>query len=632
MPLGEGTIPRSLRDRVEREAPELDLIPDSLIIRDLKKRFENSKWGQEGGTLPAAAYLAFKIKDIVAALQEFPRLGPLRDEMEPIDFAIGASGDFGVSLPHLFTHFTERTMQIYQKHRPAIIAHLIETVGVEKLAATLPELKDVKIEYPDFGYGRFGIQVPHYPEWEGAAQIVERLRSGLPGNLAKDFEKLLWDWTPPEDTDSPEKTKKDLQILAAKLTQFYFSHRNNLTSSSEAAIPLSMETAESKLEAMTAPFWELDLLVLKDPIRKAKNEAKGRSVSPKQSYIRVFTLHGAGSYRDVGADEALIRQVEQARVRGHDVETATTDIVIRPQDTIKIIQASPYLHMCHAVLWGIPMSIAQMKRVLPEEPAINNQIGKDERRVAAFALMGFNPGWIFEKWGERVFDLYKKNRERVIDKADFTEHVAELPEIQVDPKKTTNTVESLDGRGRVSVRHSQLLLRILEILSSEVDRFETLSKELKRILDKEKRTLEAFNKATARFYLEHRAEILSHLKPWPKESPKPAVESAFIPIVPGEPPQDLEDLVREVSNYPELEEVKFRPRVKKITFFPGAEMHLAIAMLMRKFWVPHPIKEAFTALERTFKPNDLSDSYYQTVAEFYKTHRDEILAAKNKGG
>src|SRR5262249_23495401 len=135
------------------------------------------------------------------------------------------------------------------------------------------------------------------------------------------------------------------------------------------------------------------------------------------------------------------------------------------------------------------------------------------------------------------------------------------------------------------------------------------------------------NRVAAEFYLEHREEMLAKFS----ETKRAAREAEF------------EDLIREVSNYPELQEItrgkkKYLRKKKKWPKTQWERMASQIAIMTDESWFPTHIRDEFYALVRSHSNETKGMGsaqgrpkvFAQKLAEFYNTNREEILAAKRK--
>gem|GEM_PF-4181938 len=574
------TFPNHLKERIAREFPELALKEDESIgswAQEVDEKIKKSRQvGFLGFNFPTMGHLLGKIGCLTDFLtkRKSPSLSKFYQDILPHYGRIANMVMLmGASAPHTVARTSEQVLEIYKKHRPAILAHLIETVGVEKLAATLPELREVEVESLDFGQEHYGIQIPFFPEWTGIGRMVKILRNQLSAKEAKELEKIIWDWKMPEKASDAE-IQKILEPLARKLALFYFQHRRNAVLndiSPEAA--KSHKKIEEELEAETKSLWEVQM----------------------------------------GRDLLITKGMEPITDPEHHPYPLLPGIPLRKGFVLKSILDNIKPRFSTPIA-GMMNALGRLDHNFMLLPIGENQ------RMALLNLMGLEPFWLYETYGRRILDHYKKERPRFIDKMDFSEDVAKLPEIQAVPNAVMDKLAN-------PLSLSDSTLRILAILYSlEFDfpkNAAKLTREFRQKTERYKKSADHFNKAAARFYLEHRAEILPHLKPWSETKAQ-------------EP-----SLVETVANLPEISTItskrlgKVRSSVLSATrktgddsvqklLIPENDLFLRVlaVLIHREDFSKGPNK---AYLQFMLETKDISPQEANEVAaRFYLEHREEI--------
>ena len=222
------TISADLRRTLEKETPELDLISDEEMIKILMETIAKAKSKYpETSFTSAADYNAIKIIYFLDKIgfDEAPQLKRVRDEMLPYYDQVTSLIELGASIPHIQAYLSAKAMEIYKKHRPDILAYLIKTIPLENLAATLPELRGIQIDSPNFGQEHFGVKIPFFPELKDLGPMAQVLRAHLRGQELKELENSLWNWKLDEKA-SDEQFKKISEPLLRKFTKLCLQHRS----------------------------------------------------------------------------------------------------------------------------------------------------------------------------------------------------------------------------------------------------------------------------------------------------------------------------------------------------------------------------------------------------------------------
>jgi hypothetical protein len=275
----------------------------------------------------------------------------------------------------------------------------------------------------------------------------------------------------------------------------------------------------------------------------------------------------------------------------------------------------------------LPNSIMKMSALInmgsapvPQPDPVRDSLHNMGRHAAFLTMAGMNPLHVMEMFGNRVLEMYKRERNRILGNVDFRDQVAKLPEVQEVPieaiHEASRTIELLTERkiNRQEVLiHRDLYLRIMALLTQKGAELGRIAKNY-RPQDKLKNSNP--DNSAARYYLEHREQILPLLKPWSKD-PKTPESDQLGGIFQTEAMTEADyftlPLEERLAVFPELRALfeKDASQVKAIFQVVSDSGHV-------------PLKAQLDQALLAADPND-SNAVYNAVGKFYLEHRNEVL-------
>ncbi len=145
-PLDLNRPPARHRKWVDQEAPELDLISDSMVQEELLRRqavsLEGPRWPEE------YYYLLIKIRALEGIFLRDLKSGAFREQIAKEFNRVMLFEDRGSGEGFSPAGNVERMKAIYLKHRPQILKHLLKMVGPDAYVGVLPAIRDEPARQP----------------------------------------------------------------------------------------------------------------------------------------------------------------------------------------------------------------------------------------------------------------------------------------------------------------------------------------------------------------------------------------------------------------------------------------------------------------------------------------------------
>ncbi len=518
--LGRDTIPEPQRKKIDRELPELNLIDAARLEEIINDTERQAKTHGVPSHNPASGYLALKLMGLLvdSGVLEAGRFARFSEEILQHYQRMGFLVAWGASPAHVGAAFVDPILETYLKYRPAILNFLSEKWGVEKLLEVLPELKSSAFEPEGIGLEDFQIPVPFFADLRDAGKMADRLRRSLPPDGLKKFEAALWNFEAPEEM-ALLQMEAELRPLVHQMLQELLLQRNRRHPLAEVRQPASRALVEERLKAETKLYWELravsreQVSLVRDQMDKklrtlmeARDEVQLRFRFPEKEGYRILDLYGnKGQLPDL-----------RLAIESKDPAKLPNGVTLPTGAELQVIPLAYLGDIGELVITRAPLPLAQMVPMVvvnagdkPNE--LLKAVKTEVHRATALILLGLDPAWVYEMLGRRLINRYQRHREAILQKQDFITAVWEFPEIAEIAEEEIESLERKFPQLNPLNKHDYPLysrVRLIVFLAGHHPGNEHLLRAWNQRASKVKKGgSESF---AARFYLEHREEVLSN--------------------------------------------------------------------------------------------------------------------------
>jgi hypothetical protein len=508
------------------------------------------------------------------------------------------------------------------------------------MASLLPEMKEGEISPREISLEHLGAKTAPFPEWEAVARMIERLNAGLTGKEAQELDKLLQSFEPPPFGGNVEELREKLKPFITRIAQFYFTHRNKFPSDLETG-GTDLKEVERKLDLEAKNFWELQIF----PNEAVKDNKEQDQKFVSSFHDQPFSLLKVGRPQD-REPETLesfykpgeIEEITQALEQGRDVAFPDRPQAIPANSNVKILPGDTFSLVYRHLAALNPDSTYRMIGIFnlgsthpPHEDPSRKELSRQAMRAASWVMLGVDPVRVMERWSKEILEFYKKERPRLLANLDFSEWVAKLPEILSIPSKKVESVRQFYQTEAPQLKISPteenfVMFRIIVLLLHHGIKLSDIDPQLDIL--KTYWDLKTNNKNISRFYLEHRAEVLPHLKPWDEGmvstkdlTPILKPEASRTNMEPAPHTEAPVDILSHVLALPEIQETPlsghFREDHSKLVWFLSLR-RLPPTLQQRTF---------STWLKARGENGTYPDQFLKGLADFYWNNRNEILSA-----
>ncbi|MFO1518044.1 MAG: hypothetical protein U1F57_00035 [bacterium] len=505
---------------------------------------------------------------------------------------------------------------------------------------------------------------------------------------AEILQKLTEEFPPLTPTTSAEDARKALKPFSEKVLAHYLKHRESIREAAgkEAEDP---NTAMQVLEKATEGFWELEILSDENLSRLREASLETATSAPNSHYTALRFHNNGRSVADLSINGDFHAEVEKAKQSGKSLTFG--NLTLPAKAILNSGPMNEFYVATYVILSLLPDKIFRMWTSAgsnvphPTDPkSLFYQLDQAVLQGTALLLTGADAQWVVENVSRRFLKAYQEGRDGMLKiQGEWIDKLHGLfeqgQEAQLLPiarkmipeadrneivKMTANPFQPLERKihpsemTRVKV-HQALLEKMYTLVSAFSKRDLFLAEIVKRWETTKKRgqmkpaeAIFAAQQEAARLYLEYRNEIVAELK-----SGKPAIPIAALP----------NDPLNDLRAFPEFsaEEMK-KVNGIRLNFsqrgLQAIQAHLQGFEYARKKLNPDPqyllsetdhfarilqiltvlpdqgekwvigIAEAIKVrlkLQAGAPEGEKSlRELYQTAYEYYRNHRDEILAAQ----
>ncbi len=530
-PLDLNRPPARYRKWVDQEAPELDLISDSMVQEELLRRqaasLDGPRWPEE------YYYLLIKIRALEGIFLHDLKSGAFREQIAKEFNRVMLFEDRGSGEGFSPAGNVERMKAIYLKHRPQILKHLLKKVELDALVGVFPEIRDEPIPRP-FELAEI-IEVQKH--FQNTAKVVERLlRLPVANPHRVALEKILWGFQVPRKDAWDEHFLSTLSKLSDDILRFYLDRREAILRTHPTIPPSDTIEVADPVEPGAA-LWELEILP-QEALKKIEFYAHLFGDHIKEEVYSVpGVVDSSGKVTNILINSTM-KKIFDTKLFDTGSAKAITghigEITVKPEMASQI-RPSPYgrvrailpLH-CGLQIKKMFATVLEFANQPPDFGDSAPASGQIPMRGAMLISLGIGADWVILEAENKIRQGYLKIRPSLLARMDLLGIVEKLPEIQGVPEdvRMQNIDESwsqtdiFENLGKYKA--GQWFFAIKAILRQEtmppalwenyplnekifMGKIATDSEGKKLILN------------AARYYLEHREEILRHLQPWPAE-------------------------------------------------------------------------------------------------------------------
>lgn len=280
-------------------------------------------------------------------------------------------------------------------------------------------------------------------------QPISRLIGLLTAQHGKEtrdkVERHLWTFTPPSLSATPREVIEQVRQHAESLVRFASTYREELTSGISASdvSPRAEEIGEEVQRAYRG-LWELPEDVVRVPVLQAWEVkeliAKGRNAQPDEN-PGFLLIKGPKEYLYQQLEPRIYKSLKGWLQAGktYQFNFVEEGYSISSDQIISLEEAGAFFRIVFGNLFALPERTKALRDILeielrtPSLADVKKAMDQEERKAGALLLLGADPAWVRAVLAKRQIQLYQINRERILDKIQFSNFVLQFPEVQNFP-------------------------------------------------------------------------------------------------------------------------------------------------------------------------------------------------------